>query len=63
MSRLYQLRSEIDAIDAQIIILLAKRFAVVRDIGTYKKAHTIPCLDETRWKEVLTSNIAQGNQQ
>ena len=63
MSTLYQLRTEIDVIDAQIIALLAQRFDVVKDIGTYKKAHTIPCLDDARWREVLQSNISQGKQQ
>ncbi len=53
-------RKEIDVLDKQLLELLAKRIAVVTEIGKYKKAHNIPPLDEKRWQEVLASKITQA---
>jgi chorismate mutase len=47
------LRKKIDTIDIAIIELLAKRFAVVKKIGEYKKLHTLPALDISRWNELV----------
>jgi len=47
------LREEIDAIDNEIITLIAKRLRVVSDIGKVKKEKNIPPLDANRWEKVL----------
>uniref|UniRef100_D5X2P4 chorismate mutase n=1 Tax=Thiomonas intermedia (strain K12) TaxID=75379 RepID=D5X2P4_THIK1 len=49
MQRMLQtLRSEIDAIDEQLIELLAGRFAVTRQVGQLKAHHALPAVDTER---------------
>ena len=45
---LQTLRAEIDAIDEQIIHLLAKRFAVTRQVGQLKARNALPSVDAER---------------
>lgn len=51
--KLDSLRKRIDEIDKDLLRLLELRFQVVKEIGTYKKEHNLPILDEKREKEVL----------
>ncbi len=51
-------RDDIDAIDRQILELLAKRFETVEKVGAYKKAHDLPPLQPERWRAVLESRRA-----
>lgn len=50
---LSQCRAEIDAIDAELVALLAKRFAVVERVITYKQAHRLPADIPSRVDEVV----------
>jgi chorismate mutase len=59
MKNLHQSRKKIDSIDAKIIDLLAKRYALVDEIKTYKHLHNIAVLDKKRRNELLHSNIIQ----
>lgn len=54
------LRKDIDAIDDEIIVLLAKRMDRVREVGKYKALRTIKPLDEKRWQSVLQSITAKA---
>ena len=51
--KLTHLRNKIDHIDADIVDLLAQRFALVANVSEYKKTHKLPCLDATRRAEML----------
>lgn len=42
------LRTQIDALDAQLVELLAQRFAVTEQVGQYKKLHNLPSVDPAR---------------
>lgn len=53
MKTLDDLRKEIDILDKELIHVLAKRTAVVKEIGELKKQNNIKPLDEKRWEEVL----------
>jgi len=53
MKTLDDLRKEIDILDEELIQVLAKRTAVVKKIGEFKKQNSIKPLDEKRWAEVL----------
>lgn len=53
MRDLAELRSEINTIDAQLLDLFAKRFAIVREVGEYKKTHKLPIRDEQREQELV----------
>ncbi len=55
MSELQNYRMQIDAIDTQIIELLAQRFEVVKKVWEYKKKNNLPPLQPERWREVLHS--------
>jgi chorismate mutase len=53
--KLADLRRQIDGLDKQLLQLLARRMAEVREIGRYKQAHSLAPLDEQRWQTVLQS--------
>lgn len=53
MSELQNYRNEIDAIDRELLTLLAQRFEVVKKVWEYKKIHDLPPLQPGRWQEVL----------
>ncbi len=46
-------RGQIDEIDEEIIALLEKRFAVVKNIGEYKKENALAVYDSVRELQVL----------
>ena len=52
MSDLASLRREIDGIDDEIIDLLARRFAICRDVAAYKLGHGIAVVLPDRIEEV-----------
>ena len=51
--QMIRFRTEIDAIDDALLDLLARRMAVSRRIGDYKREHNIPVLQSSRYGEVL----------
>lgn len=55
MKSLDELRSQIDAIDKELVSLLEKRFIVVKEVGEFKKVNNLPILDKEREKLVLAS--------
>ncbi|MBB3188041.1 bifunctional 3-deoxy-7-phosphoheptulonate synthase/chorismate mutase type II [Microbacter margulisiae] len=54
------LRHQIDDLDNQLLEVLAKRFRVSREIGTYKKEHGMPVLQTVRYDEILHNRISQA---
>lgn len=48
MTRLDQLRTEIDQIDQQIIALLAQRFQCTEEVGVYKAENQLHAQDPNR---------------
>lgn len=46
-------RASIDNIDAAIIHMLAERFKITRQIGTYKSEHDLPPADPEREKRQI----------
>ncbi len=57
---LHELRSQIDECDNSLIEILAKRMRVAREIGTYKKEHSMQILQTGRYNEILDKRGAQG---
>lgn len=57
-NKLINWRKEIDALDEELLHILARRMEIVRRIGKFKKSHDILPLDEMRWNEVLASKLA-----
>ncbi|WP_286007720.1 bifunctional 3-deoxy-7-phosphoheptulonate synthase/chorismate mutase type II [Barnesiella viscericola] len=57
---LSELRHQIDQLDNQLLELLAKRMRVSREIGQYKKEHSMPVLQTSRYDEILQKRMAQA---
>ncbi len=58
---LQQLRKQIDALDNQLMELLAKRMQVCREIGHYKREHNMTVLQASRYNEILEKRGVQGS--
>lgn len=55
------LRAQIDEIDNTLMDLLAKRFRVCREIGSFKKEHNMTVLQTGRYNEILEKRGAQAS--
>ena len=54
------LRKQIDGLNNELINLLSKRMRVCREIGQYKKDHSMTVLQTGRYNEILDKRGAQG---
>ncbi|MFU8844034.1 MAG: chorismate mutase [Bacteroidales bacterium] len=59
-SKLDELRSEIDKIDAELIHILMKRMEMVDELGYYKRDHNITILQLKRWRDIVQDRIKTG---
>ncbi len=59
-SKLEELRTEIDKIDAELINILSRRMQVVDEIGQYKKDHNITILQLKRWSNIVQNRLRTG---
>lgn len=55
-------RNQIDHIDDTLVDLLAQRFEIVKQVGTYKKENNISSLQPTRWQEVLSKRTQKADE-
>ncbi|MDR0975931.1 MAG: chorismate mutase [Christensenellaceae bacterium] len=62
IEELDKLRAEVDAVDARLAPLIAKRFEIVRKIGALKRANGIAAVDGVRETEILRSVIECGDE-
>lgn len=53
MQELAELREKITEIDTRLLDLFEQRFALVQQIGEYKKINNLPIHDEDREKELV----------
>ncbi|MDE7380791.1 MAG: bifunctional 3-deoxy-7-phosphoheptulonate synthase/chorismate mutase type II [Muribaculaceae bacterium] len=58
--RLEELRDEIDRCDNELLDILARRMAVCREIGEYKKEHNMPVVQIGRHDEIMQSRIGMA---
>lgn len=56
------LRREIDRLDNELLEVLSRRMAVCRDIGQYKKEHSMPVLQTRRFDDILHSRARMAEQ-
>jgi chorismate mutase len=54
------LRHQIDELDNSLLELLSRRMHVSKEIGQYKKEHSMPILQTMRYDEILKDRIAQA---
>lgn len=62
MNELELHRKEIELIDKELIILLAKRFSTVEKIADYKAKNNISVYQENQWKKVLSKVLMRWDQ-
>ena len=60
IQELEQSRKEIDALDEEVLRLLAKRMDIVKDIGEYKKKYNTSIFQISRWKNIINQRKALG---
>ncbi|HNP98770.1 MAG TPA: bifunctional 3-deoxy-7-phosphoheptulonate synthase/chorismate mutase type II, partial [Bacteroidia bacterium] len=60
LSLLEELRDRIDKIDEDILVLMAERMRVAREIGQYKKENNMTILQVERWREILQTRLQSG---
>ncbi len=61
MKTLDALRQDIDAIDDILVESIAKRRAIVAEVGEYKKEHNIPIIDPKREEKKLRTLLEKGD--
>lgn len=61
-NKILELREQIDAIDTQLVELLARRQLLAKDIGVEKIASKTEIHQEDRWQTILKNIKAQAKQ-
>jgi len=59
-SKLEELRTEIDKLDAELINILARRMDLIDEIGKYKRDHNITILQLKRWSNIVRNRLNTG---
>jgi chorismate mutase len=54
------LRNRIDAIDAEMLEMLASRVEIVKQIGQYKRDHNVTALQINRWTQLMEHRVSVG---
>lgn len=60
LSKLEDLRDQIDELDDDIVNLIADRMRIARLIGEYKFHHNMAVLQPERWEEIIRTRTANG---
>lgn len=60
LSRLEDLRDQIDEIDDDIVKVIADRMEIARQIGDYKLHNNIAILQPERWEEIIRTRTENG---
>lgn len=61
MRELTELRTELDALDTELVRLFEQRMGIAREVAAYKLAHGMNVLDASREQQVLDSRVAKLN--
>jgi chorismate mutase len=59
-TKLEELRSEVDKLDAELINILARRMGLIDEIGRYKLDHNITILQLKRWSNIVQDRLNAG---
>ena len=62
MEQLQEYRRQLDDLDKQIIVLIAERLELCKNIGKYKKQNKIPMMQPERVKIVQESRVLLARQ-
>lgn len=61
-NELTKLRQAGDAVDYELLEIIARRMEIVKKIGGYKKKHNMKILQAERWKHVVEDRMAKGRE-
>ncbi|HET6245501.1 MAG: bifunctional 3-deoxy-7-phosphoheptulonate synthase/chorismate mutase type II [Bacteroidetes bacterium] len=56
-NKLEELRSQIDNVDEEILLAMAERMIIVKEIGEYKKENSVTILQIKRWNKILKNQL------
>ena len=56
------LRRQIDTLDNELLDILSRRMEISREIGRYKKEHSMPVVQSNRFNDIIRSRVAMGSQ-
>lgn len=59
-SKLEELRSEVDKIDAELLHILSRRMELVDELGYYKRDNNITILQLKRWSNIVRDRLKTG---
>jgi chorismate mutase len=59
-SQLDVLRNRIDALDSELLEILASRVEIVKQIGQYKKDNNVTALQINRWTQLMDNRVSLG---
>lgn len=59
-SQLDVLRNRIDALDSELLEILASRVEIVKQIGQYKKENNVTALQINRWTQLMENRVNLG---
>lgn len=59
---LQNLREQIDRVDTELVELYKRRMDIAREIGKYKKEHSMPVVQESRYDDLIKSRVAAAVQ-
>jgi len=54
------LRNRIDALDSELLEILASRVEIVKEIGAYKKTNNVTALQVNRWTQLMENRVNIG---
>lgn len=54
------LRNRIDAIDSELLEMLASRVEIVKEIGRYKRDNNVTALQINRWTQLMENRVSLG---
>lgn len=54
------LRNRIDALDSELLEILASRVEIVKQIGQYKKVNNVTALQMNRWSQLMENRVNLG---
>ncbi len=60
-NRLDLLRNRIDAIDSELLEMLASRVEIVKEIGQYKRDNNVTALQINRWTQLMENRVKLGS--
>ncbi|QGY44354.1 3-deoxy-7-phosphoheptulonate synthase [Maribellus comscasis] len=59
-SQLDVLRNRIDALDSELLEILASRVTIVKQIGQYKRENNVTALQMNRWTQLMNNRVNLG---